>query len=69
MISTSDGSQPNELALAFAKQYAKEFQEEKEALNKELVKSRSAGPGEMALKGTRGQDLRSKIASGVIKIL
>ena len=41
MTSTSDGSQAEEQAKAFARQYAKEFQAEKEAPINELVKGRA----------------------------
>ena len=41
MISTSDGSLPEEEAKLFAQQYAKELQEEKQAKNDALVKARS----------------------------
>jgi|TARA_R100000455_G_C6206456_1_gene75445 hypothetical protein len=69
MISTSDGSQAEADAIAFAKQYAKEFQEEKEKLNSEIVKTRSIDPGDETLYGKRGMDLKSKIQSGEIKIM
>ena len=41
MISTSDGSLPEEEAKAFAKQYAAELQEEKQKTNDALVQARS----------------------------
>ena len=37
MTSTLDGSQAEEQAKAFARQYAKEFQQEKENLNAEIL--------------------------------
>ena len=69
MISTSDGSLPEEEAKAFAKQYAKELQEEKQSQNDALVKARSREEGDTALYGKPGQDLNSKIQSGHIKIV
>ena len=69
MISTSDGSLPEEEAKAFAKQYAKELQEEKQAENDALVEVRSRKEGDTALYGKPGQDLNSKIQSGEIKIV
>ena len=54
MISTSDGSLPKEEAKAFAKQYAKEFQAEKEAPINELVKGRAPN----FERGEIGQDLK-----------
>ena len=45
MTSTSDGSQAEEQAKAFARQYAKEFQAEKEAPINELVKGRAPNFG------------------------
>ena len=68
MISTSDGSLPEDQAKAFAQQYAKELQEEKQAENDALVKARSSKPGDTAMYGKPGQDLKSKIQSGEIKI-
>ena len=68
MISTSDGSLPEEEAKLFAQQYAKELQEEKQAKNDALVKARSSKPGDTAMYGKPGQDLKSKIQSGQIKI-
>ena len=65
MTSTSDGLQADEQAKAFAREYAKEFQQEKEELNNELVRSRRYDP----LRGDLGQDLKSKIQSGEIKIM
>ena len=69
MISTSDGSLPEEEAKAFAKQYAAELQEEKQDKNDALVKARSSRPGDTAMYGKPGQDLNSKIQSGEIKIV
>ena len=69
MISTSDGSLPEEEAKLFAQQYEKEFQEEKQAKNDALVKARSSRPGDTAMYGKPGQDLNSKIQSGEIKIV
>ena len=68
MNSTSDGSLPEEEAKLFAQQYAKELQEEKQAKNDALVKARSNNPGDTAMYGKPGQDLKSKIQSGQIKI-
>ena len=53
MTSTSDGSQAEEQAKAFARQYAKEFQAEKEAPINELVKGRAPN----FERGEIGQDL------------
>ena len=69
MISTSDGSLPEEEAKAFAKQYAAELQLEKQKTNDALVKARSSNPGDTAMYGKPGQDLNSKIQSGQIKIV
>ena len=69
MISTSDGSLPEEEAKLFAQQYAKELQEEKQAKNDALVKARSSRPGDTSMYGKPGQDLNSKIQSGEIKIV
>ncbi len=69
MISTSDGSLPEDQAKAFAQQYAKELQEEKQATNDALVQARGIKEGDVALYGKAGQDLNSKIQSGQIKIL
>ena len=69
MISTSDGSLPEDQANAFAKQYAKELQEEKQATNDALVQARGIKEGDVALYGKAGQDLNSKIQSGQIKIV
>ena len=69
MISTSDGSLPEDQAKAFAKQYAKEIQEEKQATNDALVQARGIKEGDVALYGKAGQDLNSKIQSGEIKIV
>ena len=69
MISTSDGSLPKDQAKAFAQQYAKELQEEKQAKNDALVEARSRKEGDVALYGKAGQDLNSKIQSGQIKIV
>ena len=49
MISTSDGSLPEEEAKAFAQQYAKELQEEKQAKNDALVQARSSKEGDTAI--------------------
>ena len=69
MNSTLDGQLPEDQAKAFAKQYAKELQEEKQAKNDALVEARSLKEGDTALYGKPGQDLNSKIQSGQIKIL
>ena len=70
MISTSDGSLPSkeEEAKAFAKQYAQELHEEQKAKNDSLVDGRAKKPGDESLYGKPGQDLRSKIQSGELKI-
>ena len=69
MISTSDGSLPEEQAKAFAKQYAKELQEEKYEQIRKIVAAKSYKEGDESLYGRRGQDLNSKIQSGEIKIM
>ena len=69
MTSTSDGSLPEDQAKAFAQQYAKELQEEKQATNDALVQARGIKEGDVALYGKAGQDLNSKIQSGQIKIM
>jgi len=69
MISTSDGSLPEEDAKAFARQYAQELQEEKQAKNDALVDARAVKEGDVALYGKTRQDLNSKIQSGQIKIV
>ena len=68
MISTSDGSLPEEEAKAFAKQYAAELQQEQQEKNDALVQARGIKEGDVALYGKAGQDLNSKIQSGQIKI-
>ena len=67
MISTSDGSLPEEEANAFAKQYAAELQEEKRQKNDALVQARTRKEGDTAMYVISGQDLNSKIQSGEIK--
>ena len=69
MISTSDGSLPEEQAKAFAKQYAKEIQAEKDEQIRKIVAAKSYKVGDESLYGRRGQDLNSKIQSGEIKIV
>ena len=69
MISTSDGSLPEEEAKAFAKQYAKELQEEKDEQIKKIVDAKRYKEGDESLYGKRGQALNSKIQSGEIKIM
>ena len=69
MISTSDGSPPEEQAKAFAKQYAAELQQEQQKKNDALVQARGIKEGDESLYGRRGQDLNSKIQSGEIKIV
>ena len=69
MISTSDGSLPEEEAKAFAKQYAAELQQEEQEKNDALVQARGIKEGDTALYGKPGQDLNSKIQSGEIKIV
>ena len=49
MTSISDGSLPEEEAKAFAQQYAKELQEEKQATNDALVQARGIKEGDTAL--------------------
>ena len=68
MISTSDGSLPEDQAKAFAQQYAKELQQEQQEKNDALVQARGIKEGDTALYGKPGQDLKSKIQSGQIKI-
>ena len=68
MISTSDGALPEEEAKAFAKQYAAELQQEQQEKNDALVQERGIKEGDTALYGKPGQDLKSKIQSGQIKI-
>ena len=68
MISTSDGSLPKDQAKAFAKQYAAELQQEQQEKNDALVQARGIKEGDTALYGKPGQDLKSKIQSGQIKI-
>ena len=65
MSAISDGSQAEKQAKAFARQYAKEFQAEMEAPINELVKGRAPD----FERGEIGQDLKSKIQSGEIKIM
>ena len=71
MISTSDGSLPSkeEEAKAFAKQYAKEFQQEHDEKVRKIVNAKKYKEGDIAMKGMPGQDLNSKIQSGQIKIV
>ena len=69
MISTSDGSLPEEQAKAFAKQYAKEFQQEHDEKVRKIVNAKKYKEGDMSMKGMPGQDLNSKIQSGEIKIV
>ena len=69
MISTSDGSLPEDQAKVFARQYAKEIQEEKDEATKKIVDERNYKPGDNDLRGLVGQDLNSKIQSGQIKIV
>ena len=69
MISTSDGSLPKKEAKDFLKRKTEELRAEKEESIQNLVKAKSYVPGDMALYGTTGQDLKSKIQSGEIKIL
>ena len=64
MTSISDGSLPEDQAKIFARQYAKEFQQEKEKPISDLVRARASDPE----RGEIGQDLKSKIQSGEIKI-
>ena len=69
MISTSDGSLPEDQAKAFARQYAEELQAEKRAKNTELVNSRIQEAGDDALYGMRGMDLVQKVRSGEVKFV
>ena len=49
MISTSDGSLPEEQAKAFAKQYAKEIQAEKDEQIRKIVAAKSYKEGDESL--------------------
>ena len=69
MTSISDGSLPEDQAKVFARQYAKEIQEEKDEATKKIVDERNYKPGDNALRGLVVQDLNSKIQSGQIKIV
>ena len=69
MISTSDGSLPEDQAKAFAKQYAEELQAEKMSKNNKLVDSRIQEAGDDALYGMRGMDLVSKVRAGEINFI
>ena len=64
-----DGQLPEEEAKAFAKQYAKEIQEEMQLKNQALVDAKARKEGDVAMYGKEGQDLKSKIQSGQIKIV
>ena len=69
MNSMLDGQLPEEEAKAFAKQYAKEIQEEMQLKNQALVDAKAAKEGDIAMYGKEGQDLKTKIQSGQIKIV
>jgi len=69
MNSMLDGQLPEEEAKAFAKQYAKEIQEEMQLKNQALVDAKARKEGDVAMYGKEGQDLKSKIQSGQIKIV
>ena len=69
MISTSDGSLPEDQAKAFAKQYAEELKAEKMSKNNKLVDSRIQEAGDDALYGMRGMDLVSKVRAGEINFI
>ena len=51
MTSISDGSLPEDQAKVFARQYAKELQEEKDEATKKIVDERNYKPGDNALRG------------------
>jgi len=69
MISTSDGSLPEDQAKDFLKRKTKEIQEEKDEQIRKIVAAKSYKEGDESLYGRRGQDLNSKIQSGEIKIV
>lgn len=69
MISTSDGSLPEDQAKAFARQYAEDLQAEKMSKNNKLVNSRIQEAGDDALYGMRGMDLVSKVRAGEINFI
>ena len=69
MISTSDGSLPEDQAKAFARQYAEELQAEKMSKNNKLVNSRIQEAGDDALYGMRGMDLVSKVRAGEVNFI
>ena len=70
MISTLDGPLPeeDEEAKAFLQNYAEELQEEKRQKNAALVDARTRKEGDTAMYGIPGQDIKSKIQSGELKI-
>ena len=69
MTSISDGSLPEDQAKIFARQYAKEFQQEHDEKVRKIVNAKKYKEGDSAMKGMPGQDLNSKIQSGQIKIV
>jgi len=69
MISTSDGSLPEDQAKAFARQYAEDLQAEKMSKNNKLVNSRIQEAGDDALYGMRGMDLVSKVRAGEVNFI
>tara|TARA_Y100000992_G_scaffold179873_1_gene121457 strand:- start:300 stop:509 length:210 start_codon:yes stop_codon:yes gene_type:complete len=69
MTSISDGSLPEDQAKVFARQYAKEFQQEHDEKVRKIVNAKKYKEGDIAMKGMPGQDLNSKIQSGQIKIV
>ena len=69
MTSISDGSLPEDQAKIFARQYAKEFQQEHDEKVRKIVNAKKYKEGDIAMKGMPGQDLKSKIQSGQIKIV
>ena len=69
MTSTSDGLQAEKQAKDFARQYAKEFQQEHDEKVRKIVNAKKYKEGDIAMKGMPGQDLNSKIQSGQIKIV
>ena len=69
MISTLDGSPPEEQAKAFLKRKTEEIQAEQEDKIRKIVDAKSYKPGDTAMYGKPGQDLNSKIQSGQIKIV
>ena len=79
MISPSDGLLLNEEddldidreeeAKAFLKQYADDYQEEQEDKMEDVIRTKTADPGDEAMYGKRSQDLKAKLDSGEINIV